>query len=66
MKCSLREELESEYMQEEGYLEAWKKLSDWVKMSKYYFGKHQWLEKYLNPTASEDELMLELHCPIRE
>ena len=64
--CNLKEELESEFFEKEGYLESWKKIVDWVKNSKYSYGKHQGLEKSHDPTASEDELILDLYCPIEE
>ena len=49
-----------------GFLETWKKLSEWVKSSKYEFSKHQWLEKHPNPLASDADFVLELYCPIKE
>jgi DNA gyrase inhibitor GyrI len=64
--CKLKEELESEFFRKEGYLEAWKKIVDWVKSSKYKFGKHQCLEKAHEPGASDEELVLDLYCPIDE
>ena len=64
--CKLKEELESKFFQKEGYLESWKKLVDWVKSSKYRYGKHQCLEKAHDPNASEEELVLDLYCPIEE
>ena len=64
--CRLKEELESELFQKEGYLESWKKLVDWVKSSKYKYGKHQGLEKAQDPNASEEGLVLDLYCPIEE
>lgn len=62
--CNLKEEMESEFFKENGYLESWKKIVDWVNSSKYTFGKHQCLEKAHDPGASEDELILDLYCPI--
>jgi len=62
--CRLKEELESEFFQKEGYLESWKKIVDWVKSSRYRYGKHQCLEKAHDPNASEEELVLDLYCPI--
>ena len=62
--CKLKEELESEFFKKEGYLESWKNIVDWVKSSKYKFGKHQCLEKAHEPGASEEELVLDLYCPI--
>jgi DNA gyrase inhibitor GyrI/DNA-binding HxlR family transcriptional regulator len=64
--CRLKEELESEFFQKEGYLESWKKIVDWVKSSKYDFAKHQCLEKAHDPGASDKELVLDLYCPIEE
>ena len=64
--CKLKEELESEFFRKEGFLESWKKLVDWVKSSKYTYGKHQCLEKAHDPNASEEELVLDLYCPIEE
>lgn len=45
--------------------EAWRRLADWVKSSKYEFGKHQWLEKHIWEEPHE-ELVLDLYCPIKE
>jgi DNA gyrase inhibitor GyrI/DNA-binding transcriptional ArsR family regulator len=64
--CRLKEEIESEFFKENGYLESWKNILDWVKSSKYKFGKHQCLEKAHDPGASEDELILDLYCPLDE
>lgn len=64
--CNLKEELESEFFKKEGYLESWKKILDWVKSSKYEFGSHQCLEKAHDPTASDEELILDIYCPIGE
>ena len=64
--CKLKDELESEFFQKEGYLESWKKLVDWVDSSKYQQGKHQCLEKAHDPNASAEELILDLYCPIEE
>ena len=64
--CKLKEELESEFFKKEGYLESWKNIVDWVKSSKYKFGKHQCLEKAHEPGASDEELILDLYCPIEE
>lgn len=62
--CRLKEELESEFFQKEGYLESWKKLVDWVDSSKYRQGKHQCLERAHDPNASAEDLILDLYCPI--
>ena len=64
--CKLKEEIESEFFQKQGYLESWKKIKDWIKSNKYKFGKHQWLEKAHDPGATEEELILDLYCPIEE
>lgn len=64
--CKLKEEIESEFFQKEGYLESWKKIVDWVKSSKYKFGKRQCLEKAHDPGASDEELILDLYCSIEE
>lgn len=64
--CKLKQELESEFFQKEGYLESWKKLVNWVKSSKYKYGKHQCLEKAHDPNASMEELVLDLYCSIEE
>lgn len=64
--CKLKEELESEFFQKEGYLESWKKIVDWVKSSKYKMAEHQCLEKAHDPGASEEELILDLYCAIEE
>jgi len=64
--CKLKEEIESEFFQKHGYLESWQKIVDWVKSSKYRYGKHQCLEKAHDPGATEEELILDLYCPIEE
>jgi DNA gyrase inhibitor GyrI len=64
--CKLKEEIESEFFQKAGYLESWKRIVDWVKSSKYKFGKHQSLEKAHDPMASDEGLILDLYCPIEE
>ncbi|UCG44997.1 MAG: GyrI-like domain-containing protein [Candidatus Bathyarchaeota archaeon] len=64
--CKLKDELESEFFRKEGYLESWRKIVDWVKSSKYKFGKHQCLEKAHEPGVSEEDLILDLYCPIEE
>jgi len=64
--CKLQEELASEFFQQEGYLEPWKKLYAWVESSRYRHGRHQGLEKAHNPGASEEDLVLDLYCPVEE
>lgn len=63
-ECNLKEETESEFFRKEGYLESWKKISDWVDASEYDCGKHPCLEKSHDPRAAEEELILDLYCPI--
>jgi DNA-binding HxlR family transcriptional regulator/DNA gyrase inhibitor GyrI len=62
--CNLKEELESEFFKKEGFLESWKKIVDWVQSSEYEMGEHQCLEKAHDPEASDEELVLDLYCPI--
>jgi DNA gyrase inhibitor GyrI/DNA-binding transcriptional ArsR family regulator len=63
--CNLKEETESEFFREHGYLESYKNLKDWVKSSKYKLRKGPCLERAHDPSASEEELVLEIHMPIR-
>ncbi len=52
---------------DENMIPAWKKLIDWVKSnSNYKFGRHQFLEKHLNPWAPPEDFILDLYCPIEE
>jgi DNA-binding transcriptional ArsR family regulator/DNA gyrase inhibitor GyrI len=64
--CNLQEELESDFFKEEGYLESWKKIVDWVESSEYEFGDHQCLEKAHEPGVSDEELVLDIYCPIKK
>ncbi len=64
--CNLKQELESEFFRKEGYLESWKKITDWVKSSEYKFGQHQCLEKAHDPDVSAEEMVLDLYCPIEK
>jgi DNA gyrase inhibitor GyrI/DNA-binding transcriptional ArsR family regulator len=65
--CNLKEEIEAEQAGKEGFLSSWRRLQVWVANSKEYkVAKHQWLERATNPPASEDELILDLHMPIRK
>jgi DNA-binding HxlR family transcriptional regulator/DNA gyrase inhibitor GyrI len=64
--CNLKQELESEFFQKEGYLESWKKLTDWVKSGEYEFGQHQCLERAHDPDASVEEMVLDLYCSIEK
>lgn len=64
--CKLHEEVSSEFFQKEGFLESWKKLHDWVEESPYKSGSHQYLEKAHDPSAAEEDLVLDLYHPIEE
>jgi DNA gyrase inhibitor GyrI/DNA-binding HxlR family transcriptional regulator len=64
--CNLKQELESEFFKKEGYLESWKKITDWVKSSEYEFGQHQCLERAHDPDVSAEEMILDLYCPIEK
>jgi DNA-binding transcriptional ArsR family regulator/DNA gyrase inhibitor GyrI len=64
--CNLKEELESQFFRENGYLESWKKITEWVESSTYHLGSHQCLEKAHDPDASEGSLILDLYCPLEE
>lgn len=65
-KCRLQEEMSSEFFRNEGYLESWKMLHDWVEAGDYRPGRHQWLEKPRDPGAPEEKLVLDLYYPIEE
>jgi len=62
--CRLQEETSSEFFRQEGYLESWKTLHDWVEASDYQSGSQQWLESARDPGAPEEELVLDLYYPI--
>lgn len=64
--CKLHEETSSEFFAQEGFLESWKKLHEWVETSPYKSGSHQWLEKPHDPRAAEEDLVLDLYYPIEE
>ncbi|MFW9919440.1 MAG: GyrI-like domain-containing protein [Candidatus Thorarchaeota archaeon] len=64
--CNLTEELESEFFKENGYLESWKKLDEWVRSSKYMMAKGPCLEHALSPDGSDGDFMLDLYHPIKE
>lgn len=44
---------------------TWEKLVTWVQKSKYDMGKHQCLEKTMDPDAEFEDLILDLYCPIQ-
>jgi DNA gyrase inhibitor GyrI len=46
--------------------EVWRELGEWTKTIGYGKGSHQWLEKAHVPTASDDDLVLDLYFPIEE
>ena len=48
------------------FIGAWKRLGDWIKSSEYEFGDQQSLERAHDPSASEDELILDLYWSIKE
>ncbi len=65
--CNLKEEIEAEQFEREGFLNSWRRLQLWVAESKEYkVAKHQCLERARDPSVSEDELILDLHMPIRK
>ena len=65
-RCNLAKEAASTFLQEHGMLESWANLSEWFKTSGYKKGKHQWLEKSLNPNKPDEDLQLDLHLPIEK
>lgn len=64
--CKLQEEVSSEFFAKKGYLPSWQRLLEWVESSAYNLAAHQALEKFHNPGAPEEELILDLHIPIME
>ncbi|MFX1251434.1 MAG: GyrI-like domain-containing protein [Promethearchaeota archaeon] len=64
--CNLYEDMQSEFFRKEGWIPTWKNLIEWVKSSKYEFGKHQTLEKTHDPNAAEKDIILDIYCPIKE
>ena len=64
--CNLTEELESEFFKEHGYLESWKKLTDWVRFSKYSQAKGPCLEHALTPDGADGDFLLDLYLLIKE
>lgn len=45
---------------------GWQSLIDWMKSCDYECGSQQHLEKYRNPGAPLEDLVLELYCPLKE
>lgn len=65
-KCDLRAELKSEFFKNEGYLESWRKLCNWIKSSKYDFGNSPCFEHHLDPRINPDQWIFDLYYPIKE
>ncbi|MFW9844244.1 MAG: effector binding domain-containing protein [Candidatus Thorarchaeota archaeon] len=64
--CRLKEEMEAEQFNKEGFLNSWRRLQLWLAQSKEYkLAKNPGLERSRNPTAPFDEIVLDLHMPIR-
>ncbi|MHA1965785.1 MAG: effector binding domain-containing protein [Candidatus Thorarchaeota archaeon] len=63
-RCNLTKESTSAFLHEHGMLESWANLSEWFKSSGYKKGKHQWLEKSVNPKKPDEDLLLDLYLPI--
>ena len=61
--CVLKEELESDFFKEHGFLESWHRLEEWAKANGYKYRGHPGLEKPHNPDAGPD-LILDLYYPI--
>jgi DNA gyrase inhibitor GyrI/DNA-binding transcriptional ArsR family regulator len=65
-RCNLTKELQSDFVPEHGMLEGWALLQHWVKESDYRPGKHQCLEKSVNPTEVDEDHLLDLYMPIEK
>ncbi|MFW9794263.1 MAG: effector binding domain-containing protein [Candidatus Thorarchaeota archaeon] len=65
-RCNLTQEAASPFLQEHGGLESWIRLREWFKSSGYKTGKHQWLEKSVNPNKPDEDLLLDLYWPIEK
>ncbi|TFF91479.1 ArsR family transcriptional regulator [Candidatus Thorarchaeota archaeon] len=65
-RCNLTKELQSDFLPEHGMLEGWALLQHWVKENDYRHGKHQWLEKSVNPTEVDEDHLLDLYMPIEK
>ncbi len=61
--CVLKEELESDFFKEHGFLESWQRLEEWAKAHGYKYRGHPGLEKPHDPDAGSD-LILDLYYPI--
>ncbi|MGY5879942.1 MAG: effector binding domain-containing protein [Candidatus Thorarchaeota archaeon] len=63
----LKEEMDAENFKKEGFLNSWRRLQLWLAQSKdYKLAKNPGLERSRNPTAPLDEIVLDLHMPIRK
>ena len=65
-RCNLTQEAASPFLQEHGALESWVQLGDWFKTSGYKMGKHQCLEKSVNPNKPDEDLLLDIMWPIEK
>ncbi|MFW9811678.1 MAG: effector binding domain-containing protein [Candidatus Thorarchaeota archaeon] len=65
-RCNLTKEASPASLQEHGGLNSWVKLVEWQKASGYKMGKHQWLEKSVNPNKPDEDLLLDLYMPIEK
>ncbi|MHA3964750.1 MAG: effector binding domain-containing protein [Candidatus Thorarchaeota archaeon SMTZ1-45] len=65
-RCNLTQESTSAFLHEHGVLESWARLNEWFKSSGYKKGKHQWLERSINPNKPDEDLLLDLHLPIEK
>ena len=65
--CRLKEEMESDFFAECGFLQSWKKLRNRVLNSPdYELEQRPCLGRSHDPNASEENLILELYIPLRE
>jgi DNA-binding HxlR family transcriptional regulator/DNA gyrase inhibitor GyrI len=63
----LKEEMDAENFKKKGFLNSWRRLQLWLAQSKdYKLAKNPGLERSRNPTAPLDEIVLDLHMPIRK
>lgn len=63
-RCNLTKESTSAFLHEHGQLESWANLVKWFESSGYKKGKHQGLEKSVNPNKPDEDLLLDLYLPI--
>jgi len=62
-RCNLTKEMTSSTGEA---LQSWVKLTEWLKSSGYKKGKHQWLEKSINPNKPDEDILLDLCLPIEK